>query len=201
MRLPAIERYPSRRWVIDGQNCHSLNWGRYGLERRCRHRSIDLSAHRTGRSFVAYFAFKKSNESFRLSLSADLVTKLDDKFNGPDLKSIRKTAARALLSNTNLGEAEDVLDFFETVGLLMRLEALNPEMVHNTFFHWANLYWIATKDYIIARRKSTSISLWVYFKSLHTEVCRIEKLKDRTSKDLQLDRDSLRQYLQEEVEL
>ena len=151
--------------------------------------------------FVAYSAFQKSNQSFRLSLSADLATKLDEKFNRPDLKSSRKAAAHALLTNTDLEATEDVLDFFETVGLLMRLEALNAEMVHNTFFHWANLYWTAAKDYVMMRRKDTSASLWADFEVLQKEISQIEKTKDSKSKDLDPGPERLKRYLEEEAQL
>src|SRR5208337_3355624 len=67
---------------------------------------------------------KASREDFKLSLSADLSMKLEDRFNEPEHRKIRSAAARALLTNKNLIDAEDVFDFFETVGLMVRTGAL-----------------------------------------------------------------------------
>ena len=46
--------------------------------------------------------------------------KLDDRFNTEDFRQIRSHAAQSLLSSQKLVDAEDVFDFFETVGLLVR---------------------------------------------------------------------------------
>src|SRR5208337_72241 len=99
----------------------------------------------------------------RRHLSANLISGLEEKFGNETLKRSRRSAAEALLDHQNLEDSEDVLDFFETVGLLNRLGALNDEMIHSTFFHWINLYWNAAADYVAKRRAESTSVLWVDF--------------------------------------
>jgi hypothetical protein len=143
---------------------------------------------------------KASREDFKLSLAADLSMKLDDRFNPEDLRRARSDAARALLSNQNLADAEDVFDFFETVGLLVRTGAVTSDLAYNFFFHWINLYWVAGQGYIQKKRRIAK-SLWEDFEYLYGKVLEIEKRKDIQSADLKLSNqpDRIRELLQEEV--
>jgi hypothetical protein len=128
---------------------------------------------------------KASRHDFKLSLAADLSMKLDDRFNPEDFSQVRSDAARALLSNQNLVAAEDVFDFFETVGLLVRTGALTKDLAYNFFFHWINLYWVAGQSHIQEKRKA-SRSLWEDFEYVYKKVREIERKKDPDSEDLRL---------------
>jgi hypothetical protein len=143
---------------------------------------------------------KASRKDFKLSLAADLSMKLDDRFNPEDFRRVRSDAARALLSNQNLVDAEDVFDFFETVGLLVRTGALTNDLAYNFFFHWINLYWVAGQGHIQEKRK-VSRSLWEDFEYVYKKVREIETKKDANSEDLRLaeQHQRLRDLLDEEV--
>lgn len=144
---------------------------------------------------------KASREDFKLSLSADLAMKLEDRFNSAEQRKIRANAARAILSNEKLIEAEEVFDFFETVGLMVRTGALTKDLVYNFFFHWMNMYWVAGQAYIQEERKN-SISLWENFEFGYKAVREMEEMKDAHSIDLKLAENPqrLRTLLQAEVE-
>ncbi len=144
-------------------------------------------------------AFRDSSNAYRLSLSADLVTRLEEKFDSDTLRLSRHAAAQALLDQHSLGNAEDAFDFFEMVGLLHRLGALNDEMVHCTFFHWINLYWTAGRDYILKTRAERTSELWVDFQFVYEKTCALEKRKDPHSRDLKLSKEVLTQYLDQEL--
>jgi hypothetical protein len=73
-----------------------------------------------GAVYVAYrafnsqeAAFRDSSHAFRLSLGADLVARLEEKFDSETLRQSRHAAAQALLDQQDLGKAEDLFDFFE----------------------------------------------------------------------------------------
>lgn len=138
--------------------------------------------------------------SFRLSLAADLSMKLDDRFQDKEFATIRSRAARALKEHVAEVEAEDVFDFFETIGMFVRLRALNAEIAHSLFFHWINLYWVAGRDHI-RKRQAISKSLWRDFESLYKKVLDIERKKDPASKDIELSADAKDGYLNEEIAL
>ena len=145
-------------------------------------------------------AFRASGDAYRLSLSADLVARLEGKFDSETLLQLRHAAAQTLLDQQNLTNAEDVFDFFEMLGLLNRLGALNDEMVHCMFFHWINLYWVAGRDYILRTRAERTAELWVDFQFVYEKTYALEKRKDPLSQDLELSKEVLTLYLEQEMQ-
>jgi hypothetical protein len=160
-----------------------------------------------GGVYVAYralrsqeVAFGRSSDALRLSLSADLIARLEERFDSDVLRGSRHSAARALIDRKDLVNAEDVFDFFEMVGLLNRLGALNDEMVHCTFFHWINLYWAAGREYITTVREDKASTMWTDFETVYQKVRDLEKRMDPHSRDLDLSSVALARYLTNELE-
>ncbi len=91
----------------------------------------------------------------RLTLGADLIMKLEDRFEEPEFMKKRKRAAKALkaVSQTNKGDIEDVLDFFETLGLLVRRRALDPELAWSSFFYWLHGYYRWAETFIVDQQR------------------------------------------------
>lgn len=149
---------------------------------------------------IAFVALWIQNNAFKASLAADQSMKLDDRFNAPEFRRIRARAARALLDHVSEEDAEDVFDFFETVGLFTRRGVLDEEIVHSFFFHWINLYWVAGKDHI-AKKQRDAHSAWKDFGELYLKVLKIESRDDSSSKDLDISPERLALYLNDEVAL
>jgi len=154
---------------------------------------------------IAFYAVKKqnrqaikANNDFKLSLGADLAIRLEERFICKDFKAIRTKSAQSFLGQVESNDFEEVFDFFETVGLLLRLEAFNSEIVHNFFFHWINLYWTAGKGYISTKRQDTK-TVWQDFEFAFQKTTEIEKIKDQNSKDLYLSGERLKEQLTEEI--
>jgi hypothetical protein len=109
-------------------------------------------------------SLSEQNERLRLNLALDLLTRMRDRFESPHFRSRRCTAAKHLLDNAfvaaDIVEVEhlnkaayDVLDFFEEVGYLHRIEALLAESVQNSFGWHAQAYWFLCKPSIEKVRK------------------------------------------------
>ncbi len=64
----------------------------------------------------------------RFSMGVNLLVKLEGDFESPDFRKRRQAAAQAI-GTRDLSDVEDVLDFFETVGLLTRRRALDPHFL------------------------------------------------------------------------
>ncbi len=126
--------------------------------------------------------------------------KFDARFNEPNFRATRSNAAKALLSRTYEEEAEDVFDFFDTVGLSVKLDALSDELAYSVFFHWINLYWIAGKHYIGSKQTETG-TVWSNFQKLSETVREIERQKDPESEDLKMPESRLHEQLQEEIDM
>jgi hypothetical protein len=101
---------------------------------------------------VALSAFIWQIRRARFNQSVDLLFKLENDFFGASKKDQRVKAAHDLLAGQFL-EAEPILDFFETMALLLRRKALDKEMVWHTFSYWIDHYYEATKNYIQKRQK------------------------------------------------
>jgi len=105
----------------------------------------------------------EQNERSRLNLEVDLLTRLRDRFENPHFLSRRRAAAKYLIDNAFLDgdmvEVErlnravlDVCNFFEELGDLQRLGALQDESVWNSFGAIAQAYWLLCKPAIEKRR-------------------------------------------------
>jgi hypothetical protein len=93
-----------------------------------------------------------------------------------------------------------VFDFFETVGLFVKLGALTEDIAYSVFFHWINLYWRAGKHYIGSRRADAA-ALWGSFEFLYNRVSAIEARSHSDSEDLKMPDSRLREQLEEEHRL
>jgi hypothetical protein len=144
--------------------------------------------------------FDKQLDEYRLALSAETVLKLQAAFDDPEFKKARWKAAEALLNKHNEAEAEDVFDFFETVGLFVKLGALTEHVAYSIFFHWINLYWRAGKHYIGSKQMDTA-ALWRSFEFLYNRVSAIEARSHSDSEDLKMPDSRLRGQLEEEHRL
>jgi len=160
-----------------------------------------------GSTWAAIIAVKKQNENFeqssrhfRLSLSAELALKLDDRFNSDQFRKCRCLAAKSLLRQNEMVDSEDVLDFLETIGLFMRSGALNEEVAYSTFFHWINLYWNAAEKHIQMKRADNSAA-WQDLEYAYKNLVALEREKDKASADLALSPDRMRRYLGDEAAL
>jgi hypothetical protein len=132
---------------------------------------------------VAIWTQYNQTHSFKLTIGADLAMKLDERFNEHDFLKIRVVAAKALRTNSDVKRAEDIFDFFDTVGLFVRLGALDPRIAHSLFFYWINLYWRAGEKYIKAEQQKAKLR-WDEFAKLYAVTRRFEENRDPSSENL-----------------
>jgi hypothetical protein len=115
-------------------------------------------------TILAVVAFTWQVRRARFNQSIDLLFRLESDFFGPEKKLQRVKAARDLLTGQSL-EAEPILDFFETMALLLRRGALDKEIVWHTFFYWIDHYYEAAKDAIKLRQAADPL-VWNDFVAL-----------------------------------
>ena len=107
---------------------------------------------------LAVSAFMWQIHRARFNQSVDLLFRLENDFFGAAKKSQRVKASRDLQQGKVL-EAEPILDFFETMALLLRRGALDTEIVCHTFFYWIDNYYEACKGFI-EERQVTDPLVW-----------------------------------------
>jgi len=149
---------------------------------------------------IAIVTLRAQTKSFKLTIGADLAMKLDERFNESSFLEARAHAAQALKSRESIKEAEDVFDFFDTIGLFVRLKALDPEIAHSLFFHWINLYWTTGKEYVADKQRTATLR-WSDFGRLYDATRRIEEKRDPSSEDLNLKPERIAEYLDDEIAL
>ncbi|MGA2986050.1 MAG: hypothetical protein ABSG32_19775 [Terriglobia bacterium] len=88
----------------------------------------------------------------RFSLGVDMTLRLDERFESPEFLKKRCAAAYAIRRKSG-SDIEDVLDFFESLGLLTRRRALDQGFVYSTFFYWLHGYASKCQDFIAEQRK------------------------------------------------
>jgi hypothetical protein len=82
-----------------------------------------------------------------------LFLELRKDFDGSLLRE-RQLLARQLLNSTPHDEInETVLNFFEDMGMLLRRDFLDREMIWDTFSYYARMWWSACRDYIAKERE------------------------------------------------
>jgi len=133
--------------------------------------------------------------------SIDLLLKFEDNFFGSEKREVRSKAAKGMLRETpDHSAAEDVLDFFETIALLVRKGALDGYMVWHTFDYWINHYYEAAKPHILLRQKSEP-EVWGDLGSLIRKL-RVMEMKARQLRSISEtvpDTAEIKRFLEEEL--
>lgn len=144
---------------------------------------------------LSAFAFQVHRARFNQSI--DLLFRLENDFFGPSKRLQRVKAARGLLVGQAL-EAEPILDFFETMALLLRRGALDREIVRHTFFYWIDRYYQATAEKI-AIRQTIDPLVWRNL-TLFVQILRKDKAAQRGASPYAVpDAEELARFLNEEL--
>lgn len=90
---------------------------------------------------------EKDDLKLRLQIS------YEDKFDGPALISERKKLAEQILGNASHEDIQEaVLNFFESIGMLLKKQYFDIDMAWSVFSFYATRWWSASKDYISEER-------------------------------------------------
>ncbi len=151
-------------------------------------------------SLTAIIALLCESSRSRFQLGVDMLLKFNDKFASDEFRKARRKAARGLKQGTN-DDADDVLDFFEMIGLLVRRKAINEKFVWHSFFYSVHRYCLLSKDYIASSRKEDA-TIWEDLIWLHSRLTKLEKKLRRCSDDgLKVSTEELNDFIKYEQEI
>lgn len=109
---------------------------------------------------IAAIALYCESKSARLARAADVILRLIDKFDDEKMLTLRHKAALSIRDfrqgKGNVSkDVENVLDFFETIGMLSKRGVIDNEIVWHSFHHWLRGYYWSRKILLInaERRK------------------------------------------------
>lgn len=130
---------------------------------------------------LSFIAFGYQVHRARFTQSIDLLLRFETNFFGPEKREQRSKAAAGMLQRPPVfKEAEDILDFFETIALLERKHALDRYMLWHTFYYWIDHYYEATKGHIEERRR-TEPTVWQDIGPFVTSLRRLQKKETHLS--------------------
>jgi hypothetical protein len=117
----------------------------------------------------------------RFTQSIEMILRFEERFNSLDFLKQREAAAKCLKAKAYKNptdrcsrDADEVLDFFETIGYLLRRRALDEKMVLHTFWHWIMGYYQGAEEHINEVRKSDQ-TVWEDFVQLHQRMESIQR--------------------------
>jgi hypothetical protein len=101
-----------------------------------------------------------------------------------------------------LSDVDDVLDFFSDVGFYCEGDQISPEVAYNHFYYWLRHYWVASRDYVSARRAEEE-KMWGNLEELFETLCEIEvgRDKEKREQELNLTTEDLNGFLDDEMAL
>jgi len=154
---------------------------------------------------VTWYMIRKQVKLGKDDLKVRLQVDFDDKFEGHNMTIERKRLAEQLLANATHDDIkEPIINFFESLGLLLRKNYLDSEMIWSSFAFYIIRWWAACKDYIIEERKrqNNDDTIFSEFEFLVDEMYKVEMKKRALSRiKLEPSRDEIIQFLNEEKEL
>jgi hypothetical protein len=131
----------------------------------------------------------------REMFEVDVILKLEDRFGDLILVQRRLHAASFLRSpppndDPRWDDLNDLIDFFQVVGTITKLNHLRIELTYKWFSYWLLHYYAACKDYISAQRESSPV-IWKDLVDLYSQMIEFDKknnnghLSNLTEEDLQ----------------
>jgi hypothetical protein len=133
----------------------------------------------------------------------ELYLELRKEFDGAQMLSARELLAGQLLDNKPYEEInEAVLNFFEDMGMLLRQNYLDREMIWDTFGYFARMWWSACNDYIAKERAHFGHNT-AFFKDFEYLVERITeddvRKTGKTRVELESSTSAVKRFLQTEA--
>ena len=130
---------------------------------------------------VAVVAVWFEARSSRRAMGAETYYQLEEKFFHTDLmRALRRRAATELASGDSFDAFDDLADFFDFVGILVRRRVLDEEMAWSSFYRRAAAFWdegLAKK--VIERARKCQPLRWNEYEYL---VRRLERVHARKGK-------------------
>jgi hypothetical protein len=142
-----------------------------------------------------------SREQMKVTIQINLI----DKFESDSMKAARSKLADQILNKCEHDEIQEtVLNIFEDIGIFLRRDYLDKELVWASFAFHAIRWWSILKDYVLEERKMQDDDDTIFedFENLVKTLYEIESVKRRKSRaDLEPDWLDIDQFLKDEVNL
>lgn len=157
-----------------------------------------------GLVLATWWLVKKQSQASRDELRVKFQLSFEDKFEGRPMIHERKSLAKQLLDSTPHDQIqEDVMNFFESAGTLLRRGYLDKEMAWVGFGYYVFRWWNACKDYVFEeRRQNNDETIFEEFEHLVTKLYKVESAhRGRSQSQLEPSRNEVTTFLEAERDL
>jgi hypothetical protein len=104
-------------------------------------------------ALITWWLVRRQLSTAKEQLKVQLYLEVRKEIDGGRLTSSRKRLAQQLLQDPSRHDVqEDVMNFFEDMGMLFRRDYLDREMIWDTFGYYARMWWSACRNYIADER-------------------------------------------------
>jgi hypothetical protein len=135
---------------------------------------------------IAVVAIYVQLKATRFSTSIDTLWRLQDEWSSRDMRCARVAVADGLRSNqlstVEHGQVNDVVNFFEFLGLLVRKGAVDLDGAWNNFSDWALPYWEELSGWIDEHRNGDQ-TVWENYGRLEKQLIGVEAARRHLSPD------------------
>jgi len=153
---------------------------------------------------MAIYALWAESRRHRFSAGIELILRLEDQFSTERMYTNRKRAACAFQKKScgeAVNEIDEIIDFFEGVGFLLKRGALDKRVVWTFFFSYLYRFRHLAEEYVVKERRRDP-TLWPDFVSLYDQLLVIERAERRRQQAaVELSQEDLAQFLSEETSL
>ena len=133
---------------------------------------------------------QEQTQAINATTAWDLLLRLDDRFNSPDMRLARGQAAHILKAATKPSErmanfwagghrglrVQNVLDIFEVIGLFLKKSAIDAQAVWTLFSHYiVNYYFYCEQAHYFKEWLGDDPSFYEEFKALHARMQEIRR--------------------------
>jgi hypothetical protein len=154
---------------------------------------------------VTWWLVKGQLSTAKEQRSTRLFLELRKQFDRDPLSSARKAFAAELLDGKPHDEIhqQDILTFFEDMGMLCRRKYLDREMVWDTFGYFIKMWWSACRDYTAKERAKLNGDPFFFrdFEYLVEQICEDDvKQRRKTRAALEPSQSEVKAFLETEAQ-
>jgi|SRR5580692_5454699 hypothetical protein len=151
---------------------------------------------------IVFWQVRQESKLSRMAMGVESLLRLLESWDSPRFVRIRRQAAKALLEEKPDENVDTILDWFETVALLVRRGGLDEEFTWHTFYWWIAHYWYAARDYIREVQQEEGPATWKDLGSLMSRLYVHEaRASNLTSAEVAPSAAELREFLASESSL
>jgi hypothetical protein len=128
-------------------------------------------------AIISVMAMRRQSKQTKIAIEVDVLLRLDEEWRCSRMIGVRTAAASALMWGHTNSSVDEVLDFLESIALLLKRDVLDEEITWPTFYWPMANYWLMAQQYIEQVRKDEGVATWGDLGDAVARLRKVEALK------------------------